>query len=55
MVDAMLMYPNCNDISVVLHRHMTRNPDDNVVLRLMECVNGCFEADGPDKTWCEMS
>lgn len=53
--DAMLMYANCNDTSVVLHRHMTTNPDDTVVLRLIACVNGWFEADGSDRTWCQMS
>lgn len=51
----MLMYANCNDTLVALHRHAHTNPDDTVVLRLIACVNGCFEADGPDRTWSEMS
>ena len=51
----MLIYANCNDTLVVLHRHTRTIPDDSVVLRLMAGVNGCFEADGPDRTWSEMS
>lgn len=51
----MLIYANCNDTPVVLHRYTLTIPDDSVVLSLMVCVNGCFKADGPDRTWCEMS
>lgn len=51
----MLMHANCNDTPVVLRRHSRTIPDDSVVLRLMACVNGCFEADGPDRSWSEMS
>ena len=49
------MYANCNDTPVLSHRHTCTVPDDSVVSRLMACVNGCFEADGPDRTWSEMS
>lgn len=52
----MLMHANCNDTPVVfvqIHSHTI--PDDSVVLRLMACVNGCFETGGSDRTWNEIS
>ena len=46
----MIMYANCNDTPAAVRRHTHRTiPDDAVVLRLIACVKGCFEADGPDK------
>ena len=54
----MIMYANRNDTPVVVRRHTHTHrtiPDDGVVLRLIACVKGFFEADGPDKTWREMS